>query len=132
MNTNQFYFLKEMWIRNKYYADILGEDFNMDGYLSLRLLGNHMSNLDMLINMHSAQLSENDMIKFMNQLLKLSSFAIFIEDDERINKKYVIHSYHEMIDVICYHMDWNVSQGVLIIKKDESQLEALKYGAGGI
>lgn len=58
----------------------------MDGYLSLRLLGNHMSNLDMLINMHSAQLSENDMIKFMNQLLKLSSFAIFIEDDERINK----------------------------------------------
>ncbi len=100
----------------------------MDGYLSLRLLGNHMSNLDMFINMHSAQLSENDMIKFMNQLLKLSSFAIFIEDDERINKKYVIHSYHEMIDVICYHMDWNVSQGVLIIKKDESQLEDLKYG----
>lgn len=33
-----------------------------------------------------------------------------------------------MIDVVCYHMDWNVSQGVLIIKKDESQLEDLKYG----
>ncbi len=104
----------------KHYENLIGNDFNIDNYLSLRLLGNHMSNLDMLINIHDEQLSENPVIEFMNQLIKLRSFAVFIEDedDELINKKCVIHSYKEMIDVICYHLNWNVSQGILIIKKD--------------
>ena len=104
----------------KHYKNLMGNEFNIDNYLSLRLLGNHMSNLDMLINMHSERIPENPVIEFMNKLIKLRSFAIFIEDedDELINKKYVIHSYNEMINAICYNLNWNVSQGVLIIKKD--------------
>lgn len=104
----------------KHYENLMGNDFNVDNYFSLRLLGNHMSDLDMQINMHSNQLSDNAVIKFMNQLIKLRSFALFIEDedDELISKKNVTHSYKEMIDVICYNLNWNVSQGVLIIKKD--------------
>lgn len=104
----------------KHYENLMGNDFNVDNYFSLRLLGNHMSELDMQINMHSNQLPDNAVMKFMNQLIKLRSFALFIEDedDELISKKNVIHSYKEMIDVICYNLNWNVSQGVLIIKKD--------------
>lgn len=104
----------------KHYENLMGNEFNIDNYLSLRLLGNHMSNLDMLINMHSEKIMENPIIEFMSQLINLRSFAIFIEDedDELINKKNVIHSYKEVIDVICYNLNWNVSQGVLIIKKD--------------
>lgn len=104
----------------KNYGALLGNDFDIDHCLSLWLLGNHMSNLDMLINMHREQLSENPVIEFMNQLLKLRSFAVFIEDadDELIKKKFIIHSYKEAIDVICCNLNWNVSQGILIIKKD--------------
>lgn len=104
----------------KHYEKLIDNDFNIDNYLSLRLLGNHMLNLGMQINMYSHQLTENSVIKFLNQLIKLSSFAVFIEDedDELISKKSIVHTYKEMIDIICYNLNWNVSQGVLIIKKD--------------
>lgn len=73
-----------------------------------------------MINMHREQLSENPSIEFMKQITKLHSFAMFIEDedDELIKKKHIVHSYKEMIDVICYNLNWDVSQGILLIKKD--------------
>lgn len=102
----------------KYYINLIGSDINIDDYLSFRLLGNYMSDLETTINMRSEEIMGDCIMKFLVELSKLSTFAIFIEEeDELISKKYIIRTYEEIVDIFCKSLNWDVSQGVLIIKR---------------
>lgn len=102
----------------KYYTNLIGSDIKIDDYLSLRLLGNNMSDLETTINMRSEEIMGNCIIKFLEEISKLSTFAIFIEEeDELISKKYIIRTYEEIVDIFGNSLNWDALQGALIIKR---------------
>lgn len=103
----------------RYYKKFIDDDWNLNSYISLKLLGyvSHFNELGSLINKKDQGFSNNEVVLFLLDLLKLDTFAIFlIRDEEYIDKKYVISQEQELIDIITKSLNWSSPKGVLIYK----------------
>lgn len=102
----------------KYYGKLISDDFDIDKYRTFRLLGEHMSELEKLVNANSSELENNELYKFLVNLSELDDFAIFlIRDEEEIDEKYKINTKEELTKIFCSCLNWNSLEGALIIKK---------------
>lgn len=101
----------------KYYGKLIGDDFDIDKYRTLSLSGEHMSELETLINTKGSDLEDNELYKFLLNLSELDDFAIFlIRDEEEIDARYNINSKEELIGIFCNCLNWNSLEGALITK----------------
>lgn len=101
----------------KYYGKLIGDDFDIDKYRTFSLSGEHMSELETLINTNGSDLEDNELYKFLLNLSELDDFAIFlIRDEEEIDARYKINSKEELIGIFCNSLNWNSLEGALITK----------------
>lgn len=104
----------------KFYGKYLGNDFDVDSYLALHLLGSHIFELELEINNNGSNIANNDLILFLTELSKLNSYALFfVRDEEYIDKRYDVVKNEELLDIICQSLNWASPEGVLIIKSQK-------------
>ena len=101
----------------EYYGRFLENDLEIDKYISLRLLGTHVFDLELILNKSNADISNNGIILLLQDLFKLDSFAIFfIRDEECIDIRKKVATEDELINVICSSLNWESPKGVLLTK----------------
>lgn len=102
----------------KYCHRLLGKDFDIDGYRTFRLLGEHLSEIEKMINLNNCNCKNHQLFKFMDSLLKIDQFIIFlICDEEEIAERYQVNTKEELIDIFCSCLKWDSPRGALIIKQ---------------
>lgn len=100
-----------------YYSCFLENDFDIDKYIILRLLGTHIFDLGLIVNNSCSDISKNVVISFLHELAELKSFAIFfIRDEEYIDIRKKVNTEDEIIKIICSSLNWDSPKGVLITK----------------
>jgi len=101
----------------EYYGRFLENDLEIDKYISLRLLGTHVFDLELILNKSNADISNNGIILLLQDLCRLDSFAIFfIRDEECIDIRKKVDTEDELINVICSSLNWESPKGVLLTK----------------
>lgn len=101
----------------KYFKKIIGIDLKIDEYVPLLLLGNHMSDIEKLINTNDLELLNHEIFKFFKDLCELDEFAIFFErEEEYIDKRYYIKTTEELVNIFCNCLIWDCPEGALITK----------------
>lgn len=100
------------------FNNIIGNDLNIDEFIPFILLGNHLLDVEMLINCHNSdRLKKHDIFKLLENLLKLDKFAILLErEEEYIDKKYRVKNKEELINIFCNCLIWDSPKGAFITK----------------
>lgn len=99
----------------KYYGKFISDDFAIDQYRSIRLLGSHLSELEQLINTNNPALEQNELCQFLMELSMLDDFVLFlIYDEEEIDASYRIKTKEELITRFCSCLNWKSPQGAVI------------------
>lgn len=100
-----------------YYSSFFENDFDIDKYIILRLLGTHIFDLELIVNNSGSDISKNVVISFLHELADLKSFAIFfIRDEEYIEIRKKVNTEDEIIKIIYNSLNWDSPNGVLITK----------------
>jgi len=100
----------------KYYREYLEDDLDIDNYIALRLLGEDILDLELLIN-NSQNISNNPAVLFLHELYKIESFALFlIRDEEYIDERCRINNDNDLIELVCNSLKWESPKGALITK----------------
>lgn len=101
----------------KYYGKWIGNDFDIDKYRTFRLLGDHLSKIEKLVNIDNSEISNTEIYKFVRDICDLSEFAIFlIRDEEEIDVSYKINTYDELTERFYGCFKWDAPKGAFIIK----------------
>lgn len=118
-SNSSLFFHKFLCINNykKYFKEIIGNDLKIDEFMPFILLGNHMLEIEKLINTNAPNMLNHDIFKFLENLCVLDEFAIFVErEEEYVDKRYNIKTKEELINIFCNCLTWNCSEGALITK----------------
>lgn len=91
--------------------------FYSENYLALSLDGSHVMDLGRTVNQSGLELSNNNLVSFLEQLSVLDEFMVFlIRDEEEIDSRYWIHSKEDLINTICNCLLWTSPEGAILIK----------------
>ncbi|QUH28783.1 hypothetical protein [Vallitalea guaymasensis] len=101
-----------------YYKNIIKQDIDVEGLVSITLEDNTLSELETMVNQRKELVLESDLVLFLSKLYdSLELFYIVkLVDEERIDKKYIINDTKKAIDVFLKSLDWSSPLGVMITK----------------
>lgn len=101
-----------------YYNRLLGYSIDAKKYSALIFKGEELSELEYLVNSKSEDMRNNPLFVFLERLITVSSFYIFLlREDEVIKERYLIESGDEFRKVLCESLSWNTPKDILIFKK---------------
>lgn len=102
-----------------YYKNIIKQDIDIGGLVSITLEDNTLSELETMVNQRKELVLESDLVLFLSKLYdSLELFYIVkLVDEERIDKKYIINDTNKALDVFLNSLDWSLPQGILITKE---------------
>lgn len=102
----------------EYYCGLLGHSLDAKKYSALIFKGEELSELEFLANNRTEDLGNNLLFVFLESLITLSSFYIFLlREDEVIKERYVIERNDELKAILCESLSWNTPKDILIFKK---------------
>ena len=102
----------------EYYSGLLGHNLDTKKYSALIFKGEELAELEFLANSRTEDLGNNLLFVFLESLITLSSFYIFLlREDEIIKERYVIERDNELKSVLCESLSWNTPKDILIFKK---------------
>lgn len=102
----------------KYHCGLLGNNLDAKKYSALIFKGEELSELEFLANSGTEDLRNNLLFVFLESLITLSSFYIFLlREDEVIKERYAIERQEELKAVLCESLSWNTPKDILIYKK---------------
>lgn len=97
----------------KYYKRYLGDQYRIDKFIALHLEGT-LLDLELSIN-NKEDFLNNEITRFLTELLKLETFVILlIRDEEWIDEQYKISSKEELQTIIYDSLSWSNHKGVII------------------
>ena len=80
--------------------------------------GKELSELEFLVNSRTENLRNNQLFVFLESLITLSSFYIFLlREDEIIKERYAIERQEELRTVLCESLSWDTMKDILIFKQ---------------
>ena len=101
----------------KYHCKLTGDNLDEQKYCALIFKGEELSELEFLVNNPKSDLRSNLLFLFLEELISLSSFYIFLKrEDEGIKEKYEINDEEDFRDVLCKSLSWNTPKDILIVK----------------
>ena len=101
------------------YKKYIEDDLNINQYISLTLCGDYISDLEFLINKKNSNSNADIILKFLEKVFELSTFAVFlIRDEEEIDSRYRIKTKDEFLNVFCNCLKWESPEGALITKSN--------------
>lgn len=101
----------------KYHCDLLGDDLDEKKYSALIFKGEELSELEFLANNYEKNLRSNLLFVFLEKLITLSSFYVFLlREDECIKERYKIEKIDELKGVLCECLSWTMPKDILIFK----------------
>ena len=99
----------------KYHCGLLGNDLDAEKYSALIFKGKELSELEFLVNSRTENLRNNQLFVFLESLITLSSFYIFLlREDEIIKERYAIERQEELRTVLCESLSWDTMKDILI------------------
>lgn len=102
----------------KYHCGLLGNNLDAKKYSALIFKREELSELEFLANSGTEDLRNNLLFVFLESLITLSSFYIFLlREDEVIKERYAIERQEELKAVLCESLSWNTPKDILIYKK---------------
>lgn len=102
----------------KYHCGLLGNNLNAKKFCALIFKGEELSELEFLVNCRTEDLRNNQLFVFLESLIALSSFYIFLlREDEDIKEQYVIEREEELMAVLCEGLSWDTTKDILIFKQ---------------
>ena len=102
----------------KYHCGLLGNDLDDKKYTAFIFKGKELSELEYLVNNQTEDLRNNPLFVFLERLITLSSFYIFlIREDEVIKERCAIKREEELEIVLCESLSWATTKDVLIYKQ---------------
>ncbi len=101
----------------KYHCKLMGDNLDEQKYCALIFKGEELSELEILVNNPKSDLKSNLLFLFLEELISLSSFYIFLKrEDEGIKEKYVINDEEDFRDVLCKSLSWDMPKDILMVK----------------
>lgn len=102
----------------KYYCELLGDDLDAEKYSALIFKGEELTELEFLANSREENLRNNLLFVFLESLVTLSNFYIFLlREDEGIKERYAIEKREEFREVLCECLSWTTPKDIVIVKK---------------
>lgn len=103
---------------DSFYQDSI-EKFDAQNHIILTLEHQQLSELELLVNSHEKEISDNILLVFMTELYTmLDWFYIYMyRDEECIDNKYLITDASNLHKIICDALRWSSPEGVVIVKK---------------
>lgn len=103
----------------QYYCGLLGEILDDKKYSALVFKGEELSELEILVNHKEDALVSNSLFEFLESLIILSSFYVFLlQEDEEIKERYVIENGEELKEILCTSLSWAAPKDIVIVKKE--------------
>ena len=101
----------------KYHCGLLGDDLDTKKYSALILKGEELSELEFLANSGTKDLSNSLLFVFLESLITVSSFYIFLlREDEVIKEWHTIERKEELKAVLCKSLSWTTPKDIVILK----------------
>lgn len=101
----------------KYYCNLIGSTLNMQSYIALSLQRKQLLEMEYIINQQREKIKDNELLIFLKTLVLLDNFYVFLlQDDEGIEKHYVVKGKEDLTQKICSSLDWSTPCGVLLTK----------------
>lgn len=101
----------------KYYCNLIGSTLNMQSYIALSLQRKQLLEMEYIINQQREKIKDNELFIFLKKLVLLDSFYVFLlQDDEGIEKHYVVKGKEDLAQKICSSLDWSKPCGILLTK----------------
>lgn len=98
-----------------YYNKFLEEELDKDRYIAFILKGESLLDLEFLINREKEKLSNNKIFEFLEKVIKLDEFFIFlIREDEVVKKTYEISEKEKLANILCNSLNWSTPEDILI------------------
>lgn len=115
----EFKEIQDLGYYTRCYKKYIEDDLNVNQYISLTLCGDYISDLEFLINKKNSNSNADIILKFLEKLFELSTFAVFlIRDEEEIDSRYRIKTKDEFLNVFCNCLKWESPEGALITKSN--------------
>ena len=103
----------------KYHCGLLGEKLDDKKYSALIFKGEELSELEFLANRREDALMSNLLFEFLEGLITLSSFYIFLlQEDEGIKERYAIENGEELKKILYTSLSWTTPKDIVIVKKE--------------
>ncbi len=81
--------------------------------------GEELSELEFLANRQEDALISNLLFEFLEGLITLSSFYIFLlQEDDSIKGRYAIENGEELKKILCTSLSWTTPKDIVIVKKE--------------
>ncbi len=98
-----------------YYNKLLEEELDKDKYVAFVLRGETLLDLEFLINREGEKISNNKLFEFLEKVIKLDEFFIFlIREDEVVKKTYEISEKEKLANILCNSLNWSTPEDILI------------------
>ena len=100
------------------YHWLLGHDLDAQKYSALIYQGEEVEELEYLANSPEGDLKSRLLFVFLENLITLSSYYIFLRrEDEVIKEQYEIETAEELRSVLCESLSWTMPKDILIVKE---------------
>lgn len=101
----------------EYYSGLLGHNLDTKKYSALIFKGEELSELEFLANSGTEDFGNNLLFVFLESLITLSSFYIFLlREDEVIKEQYAVERDDELKSALCESLSWDIPKDILILK----------------
>ena len=102
-----------------YHCKLIGDDLDEQKYCALVFKGEELSELEFLVNDPKSDLRSNSLFLFLEKLISLSSFYVFLtREDEGIKERYEINDEEDFRDVLCKSLSWDTPKDILMVMND--------------
>lgn len=101
----------------KYYSDILGKNLDEQKYSAFIYKGNELSELEFLANNFQGDFIRNSLLIFLEKIVRLSSFYLFLlREDEKIKERYEIENEEEFCKILQESLSWIKPKDIVILR----------------
>ena len=99
----------------KYYSDILGKNLDEQKYSAFIYKENELSELEFLANNFQGDFIRNSLLIFLEKIVRLSSFYLFLlREDEKIKERYEIENEEEFCKILQESLSWIKPKDIVI------------------